>query len=70
MDEVLEHLRANPGQTAHQVAKALGEDSRDMATLLYMCYLSGQVTRVEGLGPRGGHGYSVVETNDEKKGQV
>jgi mannose-6-phosphate isomerase-like protein (cupin superfamily) len=68
MDKVLDYLRANPGTTVHQVAKALGEDGRAMATLLYMCYTSGQVTRVKGMGPKGGHGYSIVEESADGSG--
>ena len=61
LDLVLDYLRDHPKTTATQIAKVLGKSSCTISEVLYKCFKSGRVTTIQGIGPRGGYGYSVVE---------
>jgi len=54
---VLDYVRSHPWASAAQTAKALGEKSGSVASILKKLVGRGKLIRKEGWGPRGGYGY-------------
>jgi len=56
---VFEYVKEHPGQSAYQIAIALGYKWSSVSARLYEWIKSGMLRRLQGKGPKGGYGYYV-----------